>query len=87
MDRKSAMDNNGKNTKHTRHILRRINLVRNGEKCNMQKIDWFEGCLQLEDISTKNIGEHDLTPGMKYIVAKLENWDRILVQEGWHNKG
>ena len=42
--------NNGKDTKHTRHIARRIHIVRNGEKCEMQKIDWCEGGLQLADI-------------------------------------
>ena len=30
----------------------------------MHKIDWCEGGLQLADISTKNIGEHDLRPRM-----------------------
>ena len=33
---------NGKDTKHTRHISRRIHFVRNGEKCKMQNIDWCE---------------------------------------------
>ena len=32
---------NGKDTKHTRHIARRNNFVRNGEKCKMHNIDWF----------------------------------------------
>ena len=42
MDSKSdmCMDKNGKDTKHNRNIARRIHLVRNGEKCKMQKIDW-----------------------------------------------
>ena len=34
-----CMANNGKDTKHTRHIERRINLVRNGVKCKMHKIE------------------------------------------------
>ena len=52
LDWKSAMCmyNNGKDTKHTRHIARRMHFVRNGEKCKMQKIDWCEGGLQLADI-------------------------------------
>ena len=33
----SCMDNNEKNTKHTRHIARRMHYVSNGEKCNMHK--------------------------------------------------
>ena len=59
--------------KHTRKISRRINFVRNGEKCNMHKIDWCGGGLQLADIATNNVGEHDLTPRMKYIMVRLDN--------------
>ena len=75
MDSKSAifMANDGKDTKHTRHISRIMHFVRNGEKCKMHKIDWCKGGLQLADISTKNVGEHDLTPGMKYIMVIIEN--------------
>ena len=42
LDSKSAMcmAKNGKDTKHTRHIARRKNIVRNGEKCKMQKNNW-----------------------------------------------
>ena len=73
MDSKYAMcmDKNGKDTKHTRHIARRMHFVINGEKWKMQKIDWCEGGLQLADIGTKNVSEPDLTPGMKYIMARL----------------
>ena len=39
----------------------------------MHKIEWFEGCMQLEDISTKNVGENDLNPRMKYIMVRLDN--------------
>ena len=67
------MDKNGKDTKHTSHIARIIHFVRNCEKCKMHKIDWCEGGLQLEDIATKNFGEHDLTPRMKYIMLILYN--------------
>ena len=63
-----CMAKNGKDTKHTRHIERRMHFVRNGEKCNMHKIDWCEGGLQLADIGTKNVSEPDLTPRMKYIM-------------------
>ena len=55
------MAKNVKYTKHTRHLARRMNLVRNGEKCKMHKIDWCEGVLQLADIGTNNVGEPDLT--------------------------
>ena len=39
LDRKSAMcmAKNGRYTKHTRHIARRMHFVRNGEKCKMHK--------------------------------------------------
>ena len=75
LDSKSytCMAMNGKDTKHTRPIAKIINFVRNVEKCKMHKIDWCEGGLQLADISTKNVGEHDLTPGMIYIMVRLDN--------------
>ena len=78
-----CMDKNGRDTKYNWHIARRINLVRTGEKCKMHKIYWCEGGMQLADIVTKNVSEPDLTPRMKYIMVRLENWDRTLVQEGW----
>ena len=74
-DRKSAMCmyKNGKDTKHTRHVARRMHFVRNGEKCKMHKIYWCDGGLQLADIGTNNVSEPDLTPRMKYIMVRLEN--------------
>ena len=68
-----CMANNGKDTKNTRHIARRMYSVRNGERFKVYKIEWFDGCLQLADISINNFGEHYLTPGMKYIMVRLEN--------------
>ena len=68
-----CMANNGKDIKHTRHISRRMHIEGNGEKCKMHKIDWCEGGLQLADIGNKNVSEPDLTTGMKYIMASLEN--------------
>ena len=70
----SCMANNGKDTKHTRHIYRRVYLVRNGEKWKMHKIDWCEGDLQLSDIATKNVGDKYLNPRMKYIMVSIDNW-------------
>ena len=63
LNSKSAiyMAKNVKYTKHTRHIARRINFVRNGEKCKMNKIYWCERGLQFSEIATKNVGENDLT--------------------------
>ena len=68
-----CMPNNGQDTKHTRRIARRMHLVRNGEKIKMHRIDWCEEGLQLADIYAKNFGEPDLTPGMKYIMVRLDN--------------
>ena len=64
LDSKSAgyMDKNGKYAKHTRQISRRVNFVRNGEKCKLHKIDWCERGLKLADIATKNVGDNDLNP-------------------------
>ena len=75
LDSKSAMcmAKNGKDKKHIRHITRRMNFVRNGEKFKMHKIDWCEGNLQLADIGTKNVREPDITPRMKYIMVRIEN--------------
>ena len=67
------MSKSVKDTKYTIHIARRINFVRNGEKYNMHKIDWFEAGLQLADIGTKNVSEPDLTPRIEYIMVRLEN--------------
>ena len=50
-----CMAKNGKDTKHTIQVARRMRFVRNGEKCTMQKIEWCEGGLQLADIGTKNV--------------------------------
>ena len=49
----------------------------------MHKINWCEGGLQLSEIGTNNVSETDLTPKMKYVMVRLGNWDRTLVQEGW----
>ena len=74
-----CMATNNKNTKHTRQMSRRMHFVRNGEKCKIHKmhkkhnIDWCEGGLQLAEISINNVGEHDLTPIMRYIMVRLDN--------------
>ena len=68
-----CMPKSGKDTKQTRHIARRINFVTNGERCNMHKIYWCEGGLQFADIYTNNVGDHDLTPRMKYNIVIIDN--------------
>ena len=39
----------------------------------MQKIDWCEVGMQLEDIEDKNIGENDINTRMKYIMVMVDN--------------
>ena len=76
------MDNNGKDTKHTIHISISVKFVRNGEKFKMHNINWCEAVLQSSDIATKNVGENDLNNGMKYIMVRLDNKYRTILQEG-----
>ena len=75
LDSNSAkcMANKGKYTKRTRHILRRVNFVRNGENCKIHKIDWCKLGIQLEDIDTNNVCEHYLNPIMKYNMVRHDN--------------
>ena len=75
VDSQSAvcMDNNGKDTKHTRHIYRRLDFVINGKKWKMHKIDWCEGGLQLAEIATHHFGENDLNRRIKYIKVIPDN--------------
>ena len=82
-----CMSNFVKDTKHTRHIARIMYSVRNGENCKMRRIDWCEGGLKSEDISTKKVGEHDLTPIMKYIMVIIDKSCRTLVHKGSQNTG
>ena len=49
------MAKNGKDTKQTRHISRRIYFVRNGEEWNFHKAVWCEGGMQLTEIGAKNV--------------------------------
>ena len=81
------MANNGKDTKHTSHIDRRVHFVSYGEKCKMHKIHWCEGGLQLSDIAANNVGDNDLNTRMKYIMVRLDNRDRTRVQEGLQDTG
>ena len=76
LDSKSdvCMSNNGKDTNHNSHIARRVQFVRNGEKCKLHQIYWYEGGLQLAYIATKNFVENNLNLRMKYIMLRLYNW-------------
>ena len=84
LDSKSTvcMSKNGKDTKYTSNISIRVHFVRNFDKRKMHKIDWCEGGLKLVDIATNNVGENDLNTRIKYIMVRLDNCYRTLVQEG-----
>ena len=84
LDSKSdmCMAKNSNYTKHTRHIARRMNFVRNGEKWKIHKIYWCEWGLQLADIGTKNVSEPDITPRIKYIMVGLETENEHLCKRG-----
>ena len=43
--------------------------------------------LQLADIVTKNVGDDNLNTRMKYIMLKIDNWQRTLVKEGSQDIG
>ena len=75
LDIKSAfcMDNNGKDKKYTRHISIRMHFAWNGEKCKMHNIYWCSRDLKLAYVATNNVGGHDLTPRIKYIMVILDN--------------
>ena len=68
-----CISNNGKYTKHTRHISRRMHFVRNVEDYNLHNPVWSEGGLQLVDIVTKNFRECGLNTRLGYAIVWLEN--------------
>ena len=71
LDSKSSvcMTNNGKDTKHTREISRRMHLVRNVKDCILHKTVWCEKGLQLADIGTNNGREDELNTGLEYTMV------------------
>ena len=80
-----CMAENSKDTKQKRHIARRLHFVSNGENWKIHEIEWCERGLQFTYSASKNVGENDLNPRIKYIMTILDNWDIALVQEGWQN--
>ena len=52
------MTKNGKDTKQTIHISRKMHFLGNGKECNLHKTVWCEGGLQLADIGTNNVREY-----------------------------
>ena len=69
-----GMDNNGIDIKQTRHIYRRLHLVRHGEEWNFHKAVWCEGGPKLEDIGTKSVRQDELNRRLRYDMVRLENW-------------
>ena len=53
----------------------------NGENYKTHMIDLYKGGLKLSDIATKNVGENDLNHRMNYIMIRIENLDKTLLQE------
>ena len=74
LNSKSAvcMAKNVKDNKHTMHIYSRVNFVRNGDNCKTHKILCYEVGLQLENSVTKNFGENDLNPRIKYTMVRID---------------
>ena len=56
------MYNNGKETKKTRNISRRMHFGRNGEECNLHNKVWCEGGLQMANNVNNNVREDKLNP-------------------------
>jgi len=67
-----AMGINFRDTKHTRHILRRYHYVREGVKSKRFNILWLQTLLQLADIGTKiNPGpRHKFLVDLLHIIVK-----------------
>ena len=82
-----CIDKNGKDTKHTRQIFGRVICFRNGKKFKIHKIDWCQGGLQLAYIATKKVRDINLNTRTKYIMVRLDNLRRTIVQEGWQDTG
>ena len=76
LDIKSAICvvNNGKDTKHTIHISRRINFVINYKECNFHNIVRCEAGLKLADIETNNVREDEFNPILGYSRLGLDSF-------------
>ena len=68
-----CIDNNVKDTKHTRHIFKIMHFVKNNEELSLHKIVWYDGVLQLEDIGTKNVKEYGFNTRLGYAMVRLDN--------------
>jgi len=77
-----AMGINYKDTKHTRHIMRRYHYVRQNIAANRFTVKWISNEIQIADIGTKlNDGpKHKLLTEM--ILIKVKDQKRSFIQEG-----
>ena len=64
-----AMSKNQRDSKHTRHIERRVHYVRQGQLSGQHHLDYVPAELQLADIGTKNLAHHELHPRLSYITV------------------
>ena len=78
-----AMGSNYRDTKHTRHILRRYHYVRENIANKRFSMEWITSEFQVADIGTKN------NPGPRHkflfdlIHISLKEDQPTLIQEGW----
>ena len=75
-----CMENNGKDIKHTRHVSKIMQLVRNSQELNLHKTVWCEVGLQLADIGTNNVREDELNPILRYAMLILEHLQNIFTR-------
>ena len=68
------MDKNGKYTKHTRNILRRMHLIKNGECWNLHRTVWCEGGMKPSNVwqLIRNTWRRILTPLSRYMATSRE---------------
>ena len=66
-----AMSRNQRDSKHTRHIERRVHYVRQGQKSGQHRLEYVPADLQLADIGTKNLPANALQPRLKYIMVTV----------------
>ena len=88
LDSKSyvCMTNNGKDTKHTRHISRRMKLVSNGEYSNINKTVCCEGGLKLAEIVMNNFREDELNNILGYDMVILDKLPEHFSKRGYRIK-
>ena len=68
-----AMAKNEKDTKHTRHIARRMHYVRDGQQIGAHDLNYIPADLNLADPGTKNLGADELEPRLKYMMCIIKS--------------